>query len=237
MPMTRDTRRDGPPPAVAEALPRLLRGEVPEGVETLKAGVVFRVGGFAVKFFPRATGPLARLRQPRALRAIRNHARLLPVRSPLPLHWERLRHERFESLLVSEFVEGPTLLEVWRAGAPEALAALPRLFADLHGAGVLHADLHAKNLIWSSSGWCILDLESVRHGLHALRRRTITENIWARLMFDFDGDRRAAELYREFLHLAGRPWEFEPSWERVLRGFDEVLRKRGLPGPTSTGSL
>ena len=106
-----------------------------------------------------------------------------------------------------------------RFGVPEPAAGGPDL----------HADLHAKNLIWSSQGWCVLDLDGVRHGLHALRRRKITENLWARLLLDFEDSEQALELYREFLRLCGQPWDVERSWERILKGFDEVLRKRGLP--------
>jgi tRNA A-37 threonylcarbamoyl transferase component Bud32 len=209
-------------------LPQLLNRETPAGVAVLKPGFVYRVDGVVAKLYGRSSSPLARLREPRALRAVRSHARLLPVRSPQPLHWDRLRHERFESLLVYEFVEGPTLLDLWRSGEPTSLAALPRLFADLHAVGVLHADLHAKNLIWSAEGWYVLDLDGVRHGLHALRCRAITEKVWARLLLDLADDPAAEELYREFLRLAGRPWDAEPSWARIQKGFDGVLRKRGL---------
>jgi len=217
-------RRSGPPPEVAAVLPQLLRRETPEGVIALKPGLVYRVGGVVVKLYRRSTNSLARLRQPRARRAVCSHARLLPVRSPLPVHWDRLRHEEYESVLVYEYVEGPTMLELWQEGEPTSRAALPQLFADLHAVGVLHADLHANNLIWSSEGWSVLDLDGVRHGLHALRFRAITENIWARIMLDLEGDGALEELYREFLRLAGRPWNAEASWSRIERGFDNSLR-------------
>ena len=234
MPSLRSLRGSVLPPEVSEALPRLLKGEVPGGVVVLREGFVYRVGQAVVKLFPRSPRALARLRPSRAQRAVRAWRRLQPVRSPRPLHWNRLKHARFESLLVYEYVEGQTLRSLWKQGVPEPLAALPQLFADLHRLGVLHADLHGENMIWSNKGWCLLDLDGVRHGLHLLRRRIITENTWARLLLDLEGDGGARSLYAEFLGLAGQPWACEPSWQRILVGYERVLRIRGLPIPQAS---
>ena len=193
-------------------------------VSVLKSGSVFRIADFVVKLYRRSSNPLARLRTPRALRAVHAHRRILPVQSPRPVHWRRLKAGPHESVLVYEYLEGRSLLELWGGGDAAPIAALPRLFAALHTVGALHADLHAKNLIWTGDAWCVLDLDGVRHGLHAIRRRTITENTWARLLFDFNGDEAARDLYREFLRLAGDPWEHGASWARILHRFDEVLR-------------
>ena len=223
-----DLRHAGPPPEVAVVLPRLLRepGVELEGVTTLKPGAVFRIGASVAKLFRRSSHSFARLRRPQALRVVLNYHRLLPIRSPVPLHWDRLDHPRYESLLVYEFVEGRTLMALWTERDPEPLAALPRLLADLHNKRILHADLHAGNLVWGPEGWVVLDLDGVRHGMHAVRRRAITENIWARLLLDFEDQDAGEVMYREFLELAGSPWEAGASWGRIVRRSTERHHKR-----------
>lgn len=212
------------PQKVAEALPRLLSGEVPSDTRVLKQGYVFLVDGFVIKFYPRTQKRFDWLRAPKALRAVRVHRRLLPVHSPDPVYWERVDRPEFDSLLVYEFVEGPTLLDLWKQEHQESRDALPKLFADLHATGVLLGDLHAKNLLWSDRGWCIIDLDGVRGGLHALRRRRITEIMWARLLFDFEKSPEAEGLYCRYLELAGQPWDAAASWERVLEDYEAILK-------------
>lgn len=212
------------PKEVAEALPRLLAGELPSAARVLKKGYVFLVDGFVIKFYPRTKKRFDWLRAPKALRAVRAHRRLLPVHSPDPIYWERLDSSEFDSLLIYEFVEGPTLLDLWKREHQESREALPKLFADLHATGILLGDLHAKNLLWSDHGWCIIDLDGVRGGLHAIRRRRITEVMWARLLFDFEKSPEAEGLYHRYLELAGQPWDGESSWARILEDYEAILK-------------
>ncbi len=221
-----DLQAAGPPPEVSVVLPQLLHAEVPEGVAVLKPGAVYRVGATVVKLYRRGSRRFARLRPPQALRAVRSYYRLLPVRSPRLLHWDRLGPTDYGSILVYEFVEGSTLLELWKTEASQWRAALPQLFADIFATGVLHADLHAGNLLWGPDGWVVLDLDGIRHGLHGLRRRTITENTWARLLFDFKDDDAGEVLYREFHGLAKLPWDADDSWARIMRRARENDRVR-----------
>ncbi|MFT7540868.1 MAG: hypothetical protein ACI9K5_001833 [Gammaproteobacteria bacterium] len=225
-----DLQAAGPPPEVVDVLPKLLSSEVPEGVAVLKPGAVYRVGATVVKLYRRGSRRFVRLRPPQAQRAVRSYHRLLPVRSPKPLHWDRLGHADYDSLLVYEYVEGSTLLELWKTEASEWRAALPQFLADLFATRVLHADLHAGNLLWGPDGWVLLDLDGIRHGLHGLRRRTITEKTWARLLFDFKNNDAGEILYREFHALAKPPWGVEKSWARILGRAEENDRIRAASG-------
>lgn len=212
------------PPGLASLLPKLIAGEVPSSVRVLKKGFVFLADDLVIKFYPRTKKRFDWLRAPKALRAVRTHDRLLPVSSPRPIYWERVEHPQIESLLIYEFVEGPTLLDLWKREHQESRDALPKLFADLHATGLLLGDLHAKNLLWSGDGWCVIDLDGVRGGLHALRRQRITEVMWARLLFDFEKAPEAESLYRRYLDLAGQPWKADPSWQRILEDYDQILK-------------
>jgi hypothetical protein len=225
---------DRPPGELGEVLDELCAGREATRGACLKAGLVQRVGEQVLKLYERRTsaGPLARLKRPRAARTAAAHARLAPARTPAVLGWGRLGHPRFESFLVYEYVEGASLHELWpTAGGPHperrrALGALPELFADLDRAPGLHGDLHAKNLIWTSDGWCVIDLDGVRAGIHALRRRALVERTWARLLFDFDGGPEAEQLCRAALERSDRAWDVEAAWGRIVPAFEEIKRRR-----------
>ena len=221
-------RQCGPPPAVRRVLPELLSGRIPEGVVALKPGAVYLLDtgsdqqDLIIKLYKRSSKLRAKLQPPRAKRAVEAYLRLLPVASPRPVYWDKLTHPDFRSVLVYEYAQGPTLHQLWKQGNPEAIAALPALLAATYETGVLHGDLHGRNLVWSDNHWLVLDLDSVRSGLHALRRKTIWERTWARLLFDFSGSPKGKELFAHFLDLANLPWSLKDSWKRVLQTYEEI---------------
>jgi hypothetical protein len=164
-------------PALDAAVARWLEeGSVAEG-EPLKPPHVFKAGGLVVKFFPPPT-VFGWARRPRALRVAALHFRALPVASPRPL-LACARWRGGPSLLVREHVEGALLSAVWSKDE-RARSALPRFLADLELHGVLHGDLHPRNLIWDGERWVLLDVDGIRHGLHD--RARVIEGQWARFL-------------------------------------------------------
>lgn len=201
----------------------------------LKPGLVHRVGDEVVKLYPRERTGLARLRGPRARRAVWAAAALWPVPTPQPLSWRTLDHPDFESAFVYRFAAGPTLRALWieRSGDaldPGLLDALPLLLAQLLSRDVIHADLHAQNLVWEDgplgSRWVVLDLDGVRHRLHTLRRRALVEATWSRLLFDFGGADLVRSLFDAFLTAAGLRWNADQAWSRVEAGHRARLEQR-----------
>ena len=119
----------------------------------------------------------------RGSRAARAQAAALALRAagflaPEPLG---LLEETRRSLLLSRWIEGPTLSAAWeRASRAEALAlarAVAELSARLHLAGFRCRDLKPPNLIVSGSGLVLVDLDDVRASGHVptcLRRRNLS---------------------------------------------------------------
>jgi hypothetical protein len=139
------------------------------------------------------------------------------------VYWDRLEHPEFRSVLVYEYAEGPTLHQLWKQGNPQAIGALPEFLGALYRTGVLHGDLHGRNLVWTGGSWLVLDLDSIRSGLHGLRRRKIWERTWARLLFDFEGAPEAQALYASFAQAAGLAGDPQSAWERILRRYRVIV--------------
>lgn len=229
-PTAQALRQCGPSESVARVLPELLAGRTPSEITVLKPGAVFQLHTQAdekdliVKLYKRSPKLRAKLQPPGAKRAVDAYLRLLPVPSPKPVYWNTLDHADYRSVLVYEYAEGPTLHQLWKQGNPEAIEALPALLAATYKTGLLHGDLHGRNLVWADGQWLVLDLDSIRSGLHALRRKAIWERTWARLLFDFSGSPRGKELFASFLELANLSWDLEDSWSRVLKMYEEICK-------------
>ncbi|MDF1836669.1 MAG: phosphotransferase, partial [Planctomycetota bacterium] len=176
-----------------------------------------------IKLYKRSAKLRAKLQPPGAKRAVAAYLRLLPVPSPTPVFWDRLDHPDYRSVLVYEYAEGPTLHQLWKLGDAEAIAALPPFMGALYRTGVLHGDLHGRNLVWTEGRWLVLDLDSIRSGLHSLRRNKIWERTWARLLFDFEGAPEAQELYEQFAQCAGLPGDSKEAWNRILRRYKVIV--------------
>jgi hypothetical protein len=226
---TASIRRAGPPKAVAAVLPDLLAGREPQGITVLKPGAVFQLHtgsgakDLVVKLYKRRPKLRAKLRPPGAKRAVAAYLRLLPVPSPAPVYWDKLDHPDYRSVLVYEFAEGPTLHQLWKQGHPEAIEALPEFLGDVYRTGVLHGDLHGRNMVWAHGHWLLLDLDSIRSGLHSLRRNQIWERTWARLLFDFEGASEAQAIYERFAKSASLPGEAGEAWNRILRRYKVLV--------------
>lgn len=197
-------------PELEEAAPRwLAEGRVVEG-EDLKGGRVFRLGEWVVKFYEARRGWKS-LRSPLPLQCAQLHAELLPIRTPAPKL--ALAVPSGAGLLVSEFVEGVHPNFGW--GDAELQLSLPLFVAEMHRRGVFHGDLNARNLLWTGEEWVLLDVESLRRGLHLLRRRRLIESQWARLLGPLRQKPGKRECFEAYLEAAGLDWDREKSWQRV----------------------
>lgn len=214
-------------PDLEQRLPRwLAEGHVADGVD-LKRGRVFRWRELLVKF----GGPEPRLRDlPRPSRSLRSadlHARLLPLATPAPLVAleRRVAWRVAQSLLVTEFVDGRRLFEVWGRDA-RAVQAFPLFLVEMHARGIFHGDFHLENALWDGRRWVLIDLESVRHRLHKLFPGKFRCAHWAIVLFDLQekcaADER--ELRSLFEAYAARVGERDPGalWRRIRRRADEL---------------
>jgi len=199
--------------ALAEAVPRWYEAlAVPEGV-ALKAPEVHRVGHVVVKLFTQPS-LFGWLRAPRAVRSAERHFWCLPLRSPRP--WLAVgRAFARASLLVREHVDGVLLREL---AGPEARAeaALAKFLADMERHGVIHGDLHPRNLLWTGDEWVLLDVDGLRHGLHDPQR--VLTSQWARFVVHL-GDERVRELHRR---VGGRV-----AWDAVRARVTKMRLQRG----------
>ena len=87
--------------------------------------------------------------------------------------------------------------------------------AALYRHGVLHGDLHPRNLIWDGRDWVLLDLDAIRHPLHRLFARRRIEEKWGRVLFSLDGDSSVRDGFAAFLREAKLPWDPGRAWSRV----------------------
>ena len=205
------------PDALAAALPRWLATlDVPEGT-VLKAGGVHRVGHVVVKLFTQPS-LLGWVRAPRAVRSAERHFWCLPLRSPRP--WVAAgRALRRDSVLVREHVDGVTLRELGSDARAEA--ALAEFLGVMEARGVIHGDLHPRNLLWTGAEWVLLDVDGLRHGLHD-RERVFTAQ-WARFVVHLGDEERVRALHR---HAGARI-----PWERVRARVEALRAERGGVSP------
>jgi len=209
----------------------LASGAVPEGVE-LWRGRVFRVDGLVVKFFAREQRPWRAWREAPALRSARAHARGLGVRVPRPIL--ALGGRNAPSLLVTDFVEGPSLAEAWTAVAA-ARAALPGFLAAMHRRGVFHGDLHPRNVLWDGEALVLLDLIGLRHALRTLQRTRLAHEQWAQLGCRLDWDPRLREAFDAYCAALGQAQRAGARWQRVLRAGERIQARRSSHLSSRTG--
>lgn len=216
-------------PELAAAVPRWLTElAVPEGT-ALKAPDVHRLGGLVIKFFTQPS-LFGWLRAPRAVRSAEGYFACLPLRSPRPLVALGRRFGR-TSVLVREHIEGVLLREVWSDAAqrdPRATDALAGFLAAMERQGIIHGDLHPRNLLWNGSEWVLLDVDGLRHGLHDPVR--VLTGQWARFVLHLGDEERVRALHAHTLRELGPAARV--SWERVRRRVETLTRqRRGVPPP------
>lgn len=182
------------------------------GVVVIKDRRVYRRGEHVLKFFP----PGRRLRdlgrRVAAVRSAEESARLAPVRTPDPVCALGLRDGVFHgpSLLVSRYVAGRTIAEVWDRDEI-AVDALADVLARMHRRSLFHGDFHPGNMLWDGRDWYVIDVGGMRHPLRSLRAERLALDAWAEL------DRRL-----------GSP----PSLERAFRRYHAASGERA-PGGTA----
>ena len=210
-------------PEIASALPRWIETRHVDGGEELRAGRVWKYGAWAVKF----GGAERLLRSSSALRAARAAMNLRGVPTPRPLvalEWRAGLHVA-GSVLVTEFVHGRALFDVWSSDE-RAVDAFPLFLHALHAAGVYHGDFHPENALWDGERWVLIDLESLKRRAPWRSWSSIAETQWARVLRALDFDARTPELFTRYDTLA-RPnvstAERDAAWSRV------ELAARALP--------
>ena len=207
-------------------LPWLEAGTVPDG-RALKAPSVFRTGELCVKFFGPSARPLDRVRRSPAVRSADAHRALLPLKSPRPyLAVERRERGTIgESVLVSEYVDGRTPLELYGTD-DRALEAFPHFLARMHDQRLFHGDFHLQNMLWDGRDWFLLDLVGLRHPLRNLARRRLIEGQWARIAFELENDPGLRKPFDAFVDAAGLTWDKDAAWSRVQRRLEEMTWAR-----------
>jgi hypothetical protein len=221
------------------ALPRELGARLPAwiergelaGDEELKPGTVVRLGGLVAKLFPPRSALARRLRGSSSRREAERSLALAPLLAPRPLlALDGVGARRTRALLVSEFMEGAHLDELWGRDA-RAAQALPIFLHALESHGHYHGDLHPRNLLWRTDQWALLDLGSLRSGLHLLRARALSDATWARLLVHLADEPGLARAWRSYAALAGRDEDMDAGWQRVLRRAERLLATRTAPPP------
>jgi predicted unusual protein kinase regulating ubiquinone biosynthesis (AarF/ABC1/UbiB family) len=123
---------------------------------------------------------------------------------------------------VREHVEGTLLLDLWRSLAGDAEDRLVAFLADMERHGVVHGDLHPRNLLWSGREWVLLDVDGLRHGLHDPVRALVGQ--WARFVLHLGDEERVHGLHgRASALLAGGT---RVPWEAVQRSAEHMSRRR-----------
>lgn len=209
-------------PELLERVPRWLAEQCVAEGSVLKTGRVFRWKDYAIKLGGSERRWRDVLRPSRSLRSADLYESLLPLPTPRPyLALERRVHGRVESsVLVSAFVAGRTLPEIWDDD-PRGVAAFPLFLADMHTRRIFHGDLNLKNALWNGSAWHLIDLESMRHWVHGFFPRKFHEGVWERVVFRLEqvGKAEASavrplfETYWERAHLRS---DCAPTWERIV---------------------
>ncbi|AHG43024.1 serine/threonine protein kinase [Pseudomonas syringae CC1557] len=99
-----------------------------------------------------------------------NRLMFLGIATPKPLavQEQRFLGLRSKAWLVTEFLDGPDIIErfaphVQSGDAPEAeLLALDQLFAQLIRERISHGDLKGHNLFWHKDRWALIDLDAMQ---------------------------------------------------------------------------
>jgi hypothetical protein len=215
-------------PELATSAPRWLAAlAVPEGT-ALKPPDVYRVGAFVVKLFTQPS-LLGWVRPPRAVRSAERYFWCLPLCSPRPLLAVGRPFEA-RSLLVREHVAGVLLRDAWNGAnwqtdsRPED--ALAAFLAEMERNGVIHGDLHPRNLLWDGTRWMLLDVDGLRHRLHDPTR--VLTGQWARFVLHLGDEQRVQALHRRTTERLGS--RARVSWEAVRRRVERLERQRkGVP--------
>jgi hypothetical protein len=222
-------RYDGLPPEIVERAPEWLRaGDVPGGT-ALRPGRAYRYGDWLVKLYGPGHPLKDRFRRSAAVRSADWYAHLLPFRTPRPLLAAEVRERgRLRAaILVSEFIEGPSLTSLW--GEPEertrgALAAFARFLAEMHRRRIHHGDVHPANFLWDGTEWALIDLDGMR-GRRTITRR-IVERQWVRMLLVLRDEQRLRGLFGTYLDVARLDWEPAASWERIRAQAAAIRAKR-----------
>lgn len=204
------------PEELRERLPAWLEARaVPEG-QILKQACVFGWGDWVFKFGSQHKRFRDRFRQSPAMRSARLYERLRPIRSPRPLLVlsDRRSLDRFDDLLVMEWVRGRFAHELWGKD-PGAQRALAGFMSQMTRRGIFHGDFHVNNFLWNGNEWVLLDLTGIRHFFRTLRRRPLVVEQWAKLYLTLERVPSVQETFQLFAELTPG-YQDADLWPAVL---------------------
>ena len=211
---------------VSAALNWLEAGVCDRGQRQGQAPVWLTEDGLAVKFQAAPDKPGRAWRRSRLRRAAEAHAALSGVASPEPLvvAERRIAGRLQRAVLVMAQVAGVTMEDAWKDQA--ARDALGPALAALLAAGPLHGDLHPLNMLWDGKRWAVIDLDSMRHGLHRLVRRRAWIRVIGGLHFKLAAAPGLREVHAAACAAAGYH-DVEQRWQAALRYSARMARARG----------
>lgn len=218
------------PAELDERLPTwLARWDVPGG-DPIKPGSVYRWRGYLVKLTPARKGLRHLGRASAAVRSALRHEALRPIRSPRPYVALDVPEPGGgpRGLLVTEFIEGRFLEEVWRA-EPLAMDRFVDFLVTMHARRVFHGDFHFHNAIWSGEHWYLIDLEGLRHPLRTLFPRRLILDHWARIHFCLALPDDLEPHFRRYLARARLAWDPDEAWGDVAALAQAFVARWGAP--------
>lgn len=234
--VARGFQYDDLPDDLLQEVPGWLRqGVVVDGTE-IRPGRAYRRRDWLVKIYGCGHALKDRFRRSAAIRSADWHGRLLPLRTPQPLlAIELRRYGRITAaLLVTEFIDGPSLTELWcRPGAADgdAIPAFARFLAEMHRCRVNHGDVHPANFLWDGKEeeWVLIDLDAMRPRKTITRR--LIERQWVRMLLILEGEERLRLLFESYLQAAALDWPREAAWQRVHEQFITIRAERARRKP------
>jgi len=167
-------------------------------------------------------------RRSRLRRAAFAHFALASLITPAPLVVvERRRHGRLVAAgMVMERLRGLPLEQVWHESA--ARRALPPVLAELLAGGAVHGDIHPGNLLWDGRRWAVIDLDSMRQGLHRLVRRRAWHRVFGGLHFKLRAAPGLKACHAATCDLVGHG-DVDRRWRGALGHSRRMAHRRGLP--------
>lgn len=225
------------PADLLDRIPDWLRQGHVAGGEVIRPNRVYRYDQWLVKLYGRGHPIKDRFRRSAALRSAEWHFKVLPLRTAKPFLAVETRSWGLitGALLVTEFVRGPSLQDLW--GKPDgetrqALQAFSEFMAQMQSRRVYHHDVHPENFLWDGREWVLIDLDAMRRSRPIGRRRS--EKQWARLVFsarlhssrpgsDPAEEGRLRAMFEGYLVAAGLRWDREETWRRIWERSDQLL--------------
>ena len=229
--VARGFQYDDLPDDLLREVPGWLRQGVVADGQAIRPGRAYRRRDWLVKIYGPGHPLKDRFRRSAAIRSADWHGRLVPLRTPHPLLAIEVRRHGLitRALLVTEFIAGPSLTELWHrrdAATGDAIQAFARFLAEIHHGRVNHGDVHPANFLWDEKGkeWVLIDLDAMRPRKRITRR--IIERQWVRMLLILGSEERLRALFESYLQAAAHNWPREAAWQRVHQQCSAIRAER-----------